>query len=262
MKSCAIVATHHKTGTVWMSSTFQRICKVRKIRFCRIDRSEPVENMDYSVPTVFFSFHSNFDGFPELQSNKYPVFHLIRDPRDVLISGMYYHRKAKEKWLFDSKIEFGTMGYQEKLNSFATERDRLQFELDNSTTKTTSAMLRWNYSQSRSFECKYENLIQDSEGELFAKACIHLGFGPRELVRCKGGFLRNSIFAKKPRLKGKITHVRSGHAQQWRSVFDKTLAKSFEERFPGGLVKLGYEKDASWIEQLPDTNERLDEMTP
>jgi hypothetical protein len=262
MKGCAIVATHHKTGTAWMSSTFQRICKVRKICFHSLDRSGPNELMDCNVPTIFFSSHSNFEGFTELQSDNYPVFHLIRDPRDVLISGMHYHRKAKEKWLFAPQAEFGNIGYQEKLNSFAIERRRLQFELDYSATRTIAGILRWNYNQSRSFECRYENLIQDTEGMLFASACAHLGFGPKELARCKGGFLRNSIFAKKSRLKGKTTHVRSGDAQQWRSVFDKALAKSFEERFPGALIKLGYEKDASWIEQLPDTNERLDLTTP
>lgn len=252
MKRCAIVATHHKTGTAWMSSTFKRICKVRKIRFVHMDIDPVVAEGECAPPVVFFSGHANFRNYPWLRDSDYPIFHLIRDPRDVVISGMHYHRKSKERWLHVPQDEFDGLTYQQKLNSLPDERTRLEFEMRNSAARTVASMLRWNYNDPRSYECKYEELIADVEGELFARICTHLGFGPKELIRCKGGFMRNSIFGEKKKRKGRTLHIRSGDPQQWPCAFNRELGKAFLAAFGDALVRLGYEQDDHWVDRLSE----------
>ena len=68
-----------------MQSLFQRVewklaCAVRAAR----------------QPTIRRAYAS----YPEiLDRDDVRIMHLIRDPRDVLISAMHYHRKSTEAWL-------------------------------------------------------------------------------------------------------------------------------------------------------------------
>src|SRR5437764_4734607 len=116
MNRCAIVATHHKTGTAWMGGTFTAICSALDISFLKLRNADPPPQSSMHPPLVLFQPHSNFDGSEWLlESPEYRVLHLIRDPRDVIISAMHYHRVAKERQLHVRRRKFGDLTYQEKI---------------------------------------------------------------------------------------------------------------------------------------------------
>src|SRR5438034_8174977 len=106
MNHYAFIVTHHKTGSTWMITTFRSICRALNVRFIDI-KAEVVELSTLSPPAVIFdrnnrilSGKKGFDRLtPLLLNSKHRVFHLIRDPRDVVVSAMHYHRTSTEKWL-------------------------------------------------------------------------------------------------------------------------------------------------------------------
>jgi hypothetical protein len=45
---------------------------------------------------------------------------VIRDPRDVIVSGANYHCKADEPWLHIPEKRFGGLTYHQKINSLTS----------------------------------------------------------------------------------------------------------------------------------------------
>ncbi len=251
MNRCAVIATHHKTGTVWMNSTFSAICRALDIKFTKVERNDAFSPEDSPPPIVVFQPHSEFANFPWLLDNpEHRVLHLIRDPRDIIISAMHYHRTAEEQQLHIRRRKFGGMTYQQKINTLANDHERYLFEMQNTSKKVIEAMCGWNYARPNCFECKYEDLVMDKEMVLFSRILRHLGFSEDELEKGRQEFWRKSLFGKKAGRQGKTRHLRSGEARQWPAVFDRRLAEAFLQNFGDALVGLGYEPDDSWINEL------------
>ena len=250
----AIIATHHKTGSVWMNTTFREICARTGLPFVTIGPDSRIDPDHCAPPVVVSDIHSKFRRCRWiLKDDSARIFHLIRDPRDVVISGMHYHRTSREKWLFVSRDKFGGTAYQAKLNSLPTELHRLVFEMDHAGGNTIRRMAQWDYRQSNSFECKYEDLIRDVEGTLFVRVAAHLGFAGEEIELCRRTFWDLAIFGGRAGGKRQDPHIRSGEGGQWRSVFDRATGEEFLARFGDVLVRLGYEQDNAWLDRLPRT---------
>jgi len=248
MDGFAVVATHHKTGSVWMCRVFKQIATKLGIPFVKIAPGrEP--SAAPGIPAIVFSNHSNFRSLPGLlERPKTKIVHLIRDPRDIVISGMHYHRDAREQWLHRPDPDLDGMTYQQKLNSLSDDHSRYLFEMQHNAKRTIKGMRRWNYSLPNAMECKYEDLINDVEMVTFTKMIVHLGFTPDEQNLCRKYFWDRSLFGNAKKIKP--GHVKSGSSQQWREAFDRQLAGKFIEEFGDSLIELGYENDNSWIETL------------
>lgn len=195
---------------------------------------------------VFMQVDSAFE-LPKLPG--YRGLHIIRDPRDVIISGAAYHEKTvEEDWLLVPKPEFGGVSYQEKLRSFDDAYDKHVFEMNNRGMQTIRQMGSWNYNDENFIEIKYEDLIVDSELALFSQIFLFLGLSGPALPACLDIAWSRSLFSGA--LKKNGVHIRSGKPKQWRNIFTKPLAYEFQELFGDVLVRLGYEADASWIDEL------------
>jgi hypothetical protein len=174
---------------------------------------------------------------------------------------MHYHLLANEKWLHRPQDRLGGKTLQQGLNALATERERYLFEMTYGLPQNLANMVSWDKSLPNSVECRYEDMIADVEGTRFRETARHLGFDAREIPVCAEAFWKQSIFGGKADRKS--AHVRSGAARQWPSVFDRSLAIAFEEQHGAALVTLGYERDSSWIDTVPENNPTLDRrLTP
>jgi hypothetical protein len=167
------------------------------------------------------------------------ILHVIRDPRDIVISAMHYHRKSDEKWLHRPDDRFGGKTYQQMLNSLPDDKTRLMFEMDYSSGEIIRGMCAWPYGQPDCFETKYETLLCRGQDE-FARVARHLGLTGDEVDVAVSAFLNNSLAGDARNKIGNRPHIRSGATEQWRAVFGDELIRAFLDRFPDALSRLGY----------------------
>ena len=150
-------------------------------------------------------------------------------------------------WLRKSDPKLGGLTYQEKINQYDAH-DRLLFEMEHSGFRTISEIVAWDYDDSRFYNAMYEDLIEDVDLVEFRKILGFLGLSGRPLRVAEEAVRRHSLFAT-PKT-GRRSHIRSGAARQWEKEFTREHGTRFLELFGDVLVKLKYEPDNSWVDQL------------
>jgi hypothetical protein len=252
MKHNIVVATHHKTGTVWMSTVFKAIAGDVGAEYVDFWSRDGQVSEALKPPFVLFNYHSDFRAHSDiLDRDDVRILHLIRDPRDVLISAMHYHRKANETWLHEPVPGYDNVTYQRRLNALATRFEQYVFEMEHSTESTLRDMLEWRYGRANCFEARYEDLRQDAQMEHWSKIAAFLGFDEAEQKICRERFWQNSLFGNLASYGHK--HVRSGDVAQWKREFTPELANAFLARFPNALQSLKYETGNEWVSELEGT---------
>jgi hypothetical protein len=145
------VVTHHKTGTVWMRRVFQRIATECGIGLANAHHPSRVERVLASRAAKGAFLVSNVGKLPDY-APEIPdawTIHLIRDPRDILLSGLHYHLRhvpsegSPEHAIHRPRESFGGMSYQEKLRSLPSLRHQMRFEMRHRHALTVRELLRW-----------------------------------------------------------------------------------------------------------------------
>lgn len=232
-----LIGTHHKTGTVWIFSIFQEIANLYKLKIHHY--------LDTRDPTLFDILLNDQSKFNlKLLKKTYKGIHIIRDPRDIIISGTFYHQKSKESWLHIPSVKFGGMTYQEKINSLSSLDEQILFEMEHSSKKTISSILKWNYNNENFFELKYEHLIEDKSMNLFKEIFCFLGFPQATIPIITDIAYNGSLFSGQV---SKTDHIRSGKINQYKKYFKNIHAEKFQNLFGDALIMLGYEKNSNWI---------------
>lgn len=231
-----LIGTHHKTGSYWLSSIFQNICRYHSLMFYAGTQDSLPAQYD-----VFFQNHSVFD----LDSVGVPFrgIHIIRDPRDVIISGCSYHQKSEEEWLHRPRKDLQGLTYQQKINSYRNIDDQILFEMENVGKETICDMLNWDYTRSSFYELKYEDLIEDIDLILFHKIFSFLGFPGSMIPNLLAVAYNKSLFSGQH---SKSVHIRSGKTNQWKEYFKPNHKDRFLGLFGDALIRLGYEKNNNW----------------
>ena len=94
-----------------------------------------------SSPFVLFCYDSDLGEHKHLLDREnVRVLHLIRDPRDVVISAMHYHKASRETWLHEPIPGYDNLTYQRALRSLPTRFAQYVFEMDNSSASTLRDM--------------------------------------------------------------------------------------------------------------------------
>lgn len=252
------VVTHHKTGTVWLKSVFIRIGKALGITFRFATRASQHPVAAYPADERLILVNGSGEAPPDLwQRGDFRVLHMIRDPRDVLISGMRFHRKAadpgKEPFLHRPSRRLGGRSYHEHLGGLPDDEARLLFEMENKHRITLGEMLAWDYGRDGVVEWRYEDLIADIEGAAFAAALRPFARDAEELERMRLLFQRNSLFGSRPRKDavGQV-HIASGLPRQWVTGLPLPVARRYCDLHGADLIALGYENDLDWLSQIED----------
>ncbi|PWJ22094.1 sulfotransferase domain-containing protein [Jannaschia seohaensis] len=250
------VGTHHKTGTLWMRAVFRRLATrlgvEKRVVFPSTRKRIPPRERIF-----LFSWSSTF---PDdlLARPDARILHVIRDPRDVLLSGMRYHRHAPvkgEQFLHVPRDDLAGRTYQEHLNALPDDLARLRFEMDEKHALTLSEMLAWDYTAPNRVETRYEDLIADVDCTLFRDRLRNLGLTEPEVAMGVEIFWKNALFGGLARPEDRIErvakHVASGRAGQWRTRLPRPIAEAYAERYGEALVTLGYaEHPTRWLSDL------------
>ncbi len=251
------LGTHHKTGTVWLQRVFRTISRALSIPCSYIFNKSADQLIPADGRVILFSSSCRFR--TDLLSRADARFlHVIRDPRDVLLSGMRYHQvcgEFGEKLVHMKRDDLGGLSYQEHIRSLPDDEAKLLFEMEERHADTLREMRAWDYARANNIEMRYETLMQDHETTAFKKVLRAMGFDGKELTRAAKIFWRKSLFggmAEEGAHDARVqTHVTSGKIAQWRTKLPRRIAEIYAERHGQDLVALGYEPHPThWLKEL------------
>ena len=96
-------------------------------------------------PFILFNYNSTFRQHSNILAREnVRILHLIRDPRDVLISAMHLHKTQGPRPGCTKRCPAATTYLPaEGSNSFATPFEQYLFELENASSSTIEDMLDW-----------------------------------------------------------------------------------------------------------------------
>ena len=233
---------HHKVGTLWFKTIFTEIAGRYGLRFdvCRDGR--PARRTDMVLYPNATQFHPG-----EFGSRLVRGTHMIRDPRDVVISGFFYHLWTDERWAHEPRPEFGGKSYQQLLRSL-TKDDGLLAEIRRAAMTTIPDMASWRYDRPGFMELRYEDVIAD-EAEWFGRIFRHYGFDDPAVERCLHIVHRHSFQGATGRAVGTVRehkHRRSGKVGEWREHFREEHRALFKQLAGESLLTLGYEESWNW----------------
>tara|TARA_B100001109_G_scaffold253925_1_gene252534 strand:- start:760 stop:1575 length:816 start_codon:yes stop_codon:yes gene_type:complete len=199
-------------------------------------------------------------------------FHLIRDPRDICVSGYFSHLYSHNLEGFDR-----LKPHREELKRLDFKEGLLkEFEFSDLWLKH---ILDWNYEDTRIAELKLEDLMLNPSkclNSVFEKLEMN---GKSNLLLFELAAKLNRIFNKlgwhnlkiqqkipqtrldalsnkysfknlskgrKQGLEDKKSHYRKGVPGDWKNYFEKEHKEYFKDTYGESLVTLGYEKDLNW----------------
>jgi len=239
---------HHKCATTWTRRIIQEICKVLRLDYMNVSSGR--RNCDYDgnlgaflqktrrkVPDFLAVANSYWSGLGEMPS--FRAFHMIRDPRDIIVSGYYTHLLRSDHLERKAILEELSL------------HEGLKFEIRDRWWQFGN-MEAWPYDEYPNIlEVKFEEMVVDPP-TFFRKVLgfIGLGISPTLLDKI---LERNSFERLTGRQRGEevpddwlapgtnVNALRRGSPGDWVNYFTDEHIRSFNERYPKLLERLGYD---------------------
>jgi len=167
--------------------------------------------------------------------------HMIRDPRDVVVSGYFYHLWTHEPWANLPDPRYGGLSLREELNR-RSRNDGIMLELERMCRGQLPEMLAWDYSQPEFLELRYEDVIEN-EAASFDRVFRHFGFTGRDVGKALEIVDQMSFERVAGREVGQVgatSHLRSGRPGEWRECFTTDHLQRWHELAGDAAARLGY----------------------
>lgn len=249
MDFAVMVGTHHKTGTVWMLEIFRSFGKRAGIPVLNFSRHCEELGIELDrCDELLFGYGLAFDGIilanhaegfgllsRNLPKNRARMFHVVRDPRDIVISSANYHVTSEEPWLHVPDAAFGGMTYQEKISTYDSFDERVLFEIENVSAHTVAGIRSLlGIDDIRIF--KYEDLM--SEPETFEQLFDFCGFDARHKQHFMKSVYDHSYFGETSAEDSE--HGSDGRIEQWREKLSSRTRLAAEQAFGDVIKRLDY----------------------
>jgi hypothetical protein len=200
-------------------------------------------------------------------------FHVIRDPRDIVVSSYFSHLHSHPTTDWPELVE-----HRRRLQE--VDKDKGMFVVIDFLEGVLDDIATWDYVDPRVLELKMEDVIRAPD-EVLVQAFVFLGLVDEARIGVNGGVAaalsslkrwhssafpfrvlplpvsvvvdtlkRNSFAAKaNGRIAGKedvSSHYRKGVPGDWVNHFGPDHKAYFKARYGDLLIRLGYEDDLSW----------------
>lgn len=254
-----LVFCYHKSGTVLLGNVMRRVCG--QLDLVMQERFGLVPAIDPAADVVLVA-HSLVGQLPE---RPFRAIRIIRDPRDIWVSGYLYHRHCGEAWCINAVPDAqAPIGFPQVPMAFAHRRERwkrgwverlggrsyqanllmrdraagLEFELEGYAGGTLEDMRDWRFGASVA-DVRLEDIAADFDGAM-ARVFGRLGFAAAEvpgLVALAAaediGRMDDATVAARP-------HIHGRGISKWREMLTAEQARGFAQRHGGLLAGLGY----------------------
>ena len=230
---------HHRSGTVWFTRVLSTVARRYGLRFQAAEQEALKPSTE-----ILLQDHSQID---RSRLPSYRGSHMIRDPRDMVVSGYHYHRWTEEEWAHRPREKYNGKSFREALNSVEKKRGMI-LEMERFCEEDLQDMLQWEYDDPAFLELKYEDVIAD-EASYFEALFEHYGFHDDAVEVGLDIAAYYSFQNLSGRDVGEVeeqSHLRSGRTSQWEEHFDEELKSRFKELAGDAVVQLGYEEDSEW----------------
>jgi len=247
---------YHKAGWSWWRKTLRDFASQVGRPF--VEHSEGVD-----MPTWIYNDYSDWprrslegaDTTPiriihqcvDIDTSVYRATQMIRDPRDVAVSGYFYHIWTEERWCTRTPIENGR-SHQQRLKAVDME-EGLNREIATVTTAVVKAMVAFKHYDDPAVMCvRYEDLIfrwQDA----FRAAFKHYGCTDDEVELGVELATSHHFVTASGRALGEEAprrHCRQGTPGDWKRHFSPSNKAFFKELMGDDLITLGYAKNNDW----------------
>lgn len=178
------------------------------------------------------------------------TFYIHRDGRDVVISS--YFAFLRSPWDDRPRQRFEAyVGERMEENAI---RGQLPAFIDWYFKHDTTSSIRWRKHILESLKypyvrLSYENLRNDPFAEL-GRAIMEMTTDRIYEGRLRRAIANNNFDLKKNRANAYF--LRSGRTGDWKRYFSRASAERFNSYALDALVRLGYERDERWVEELYD----------
>ena len=231
------VATHHKSMTTYFSAVLRFLAIGLGIRYQVINLEEPDPQT-----RLFLSGHGKMN---LERIRPYRGVHVMRDPRDMIVSGYHYHKWTTEDWVH--RPDENGRSYQQKILE-ASQEDGLFMEINHFIFFYREVLEAWNMDDPDILEVSYEALMGSERDTYYDRIFTHLGFEGEEhrlAIRLMHLFEAKNRRTKKTDMLMQKSHVRSGKSGQWREMLSDAHLAYIEEELGSVLQKFGYEHAVS-----------------
>jgi hypothetical protein len=227
------VATHHKAMTTYFHAVLKALALALDIPF------ERVANADLPKPgtRMFLSMQGKQD---LARLGPYRGVHVMRDPRDMIVSGYHYHKWTHETWVH--RLDENGESYQQKLNRL-DKTEGLFLEIDHFIFFYRDTLTGWNLDDPDLYEVSYEALMGPEKRAKYVEIFTHLGFREAELKLATDLMKLFEAESRSGKASGAInqkSHVRSGKSGQWETELEPAHLAYIEQELGPVLRKFGY----------------------
>jgi hypothetical protein len=204
---------------------------------------------DYAVASIN-NHVLDLDRFENIRVTRF-----VRDPRDLIVSGYFFHKRSTESWCDvvdptdeDWKVVGGVVpevlgrrggreSFREYLNDVSLEEGLLA-ELDFRRGHFES-MRAWPKGDRRVEVFRYEDVL-GREGEIFDRI---FRFYELPFVARRIGLHYAHRFRATGRTSLSSDHIRDPRIGQWREVFTQAVTRRFDDEYGDLIERLGYARD-------------------
>jgi hypothetical protein len=257
--------SYHKSGTTLLLHVMTRVCDRLGLKLANhyglVDRPDP------SADIVLLP-HSLL---AQPLERPYRAIRMVRDPRDIWVSGYLYHLRCQEEWCINAdfdesrpirwpRIDYSVAHrpeewkrdffrrlngktYQRNLRE-RTRAEGLQFEREGYTAWTMQAMRHWPRLGIESLDLRLEDAMSDFD-TCMSVIFKHFGFsaGQQTAALSVAGHedirrMNETEIARRPQ-------ISSRSISKWREFLSEDQSLSFEAEYGDLIASLGYRVDGT-----------------
>lgn len=228
---------HHKCASSYIQWVVELAAKKFDYSFVQYMQNE------YYIPShqVITIRNSNEEYMHLVEETDFIGFHVIRDPRDIAVSGYFSHLYTHpiDQWadLVDHRALLASLPFTDGL---IAELEYLY--------NVFNSIATWNYNRPNVLEIWYKEL-SDNEFNFFRKVFDYLNvpLNDDDLREMLDNYNYKSLSGGREKGDEDIhKHYRKGIEGDWKNYFEECHKDYFKATWGETLIQLGFEKDDNW----------------